>query len=843
MCVLARNLEDVATVMERFKSMVQAAKPGVVIKRMVFDSDPVYTSEECRSCWSSAEVKYGAVGVPQQSGRAHSGQATMYERARAMVAAKHLPTTYWSFALKELSYLSWLIPHGHNTMSPYEMINGVPPDVSRLRTFGSVVVSLKQVSEQGGKFEPRGNIGILVGHVLDEKGSYWVYDSKTKKLRSRNDVRVLEDISVKMEPIVEDDAMYDVTGGDEFDAELKKVYDRAAMSVEVEEQLQPDDDYDVCLIITLETDKESVRKYADKGQFPGRRGLKDPKAREVLMRAMYEEYNALNSFNMFAIIGEDVDFPEDYFLVGLSDIAKVSTVPNSTDLKVKWRTVLRGDQVPKNLVPKTFSPTVQAGTFKFVTFLSQLLNMGVKKMDVVSAYPHARIDYGVDRPTQFVVPLPSELFGENAGTRTVYAVVDGALYGLPDAGRLYNELSDKVILQMEGMNRSVLDPSMYYGFYEKDGKEERLIVPVNVDDFAVMSTNGALSEEFRRHVQEKLNLKDLGELKSYCSIEITKGDGKVMMSQAKYVNELKEKFGCDKVRKVPITFQDTKEEGGVVPLKLLQEVMGCIRYAADNTRPDLLFAGSVIMSDFSGKNAKRAMEYLTSTIEMGIVYTVPGNAATENLTFEYMSDASHGIQPHGYSYFGGAEFPMIGESRLNGATNAICGRISSMSPQSSYEAEVYALTETVKMAVNRIAVCAELKIVIRTPFNVYVDNKAMLDMTETVKMTRKSRAMAYKWEFIREQVRKGRITVKWIPGVLNVADIFTKPLPAREFAEHRDRLLGLSERVVTVEAQSEVRVRNQGVLHEEGVSNGALLCDVFEAGRVSSVSKRGCRRE
>jgi hypothetical protein len=76
---------------------------------------------------------------------------------------------------------------------------------------------------------------------------------------------------------------------------------------------------------------------------------------------------------------------------------------------------------------------------------------------------------------------------------------------------------------------------------------------------------------------------------------------------------------------------------------------------------------------------------------------------------------------------------------------------------------------------------------------IFCDNEALVNLTEGCKVMKKSRYMVYRLQLIREEVRKGSVSVYGIPGRENVADILTKPLGKDVFKKHRNRLLGIHE--------------------------------------------------
>ena len=72
---------------------------------------------------------------------------------------------------------------------------------------------------------------------------------------------------------------------------------------------------------------------------------------------------------------------------------------------------------------------------------------------------------------------------------------------------------------------------------------------------------------------------------------------------------------------------------------------------------------------------------------------------------------------------------------------------------------------------------------------VFEDNAGAIEMTRVPKMRPRTKHINIKYHHFRESVRKGDVLVQAVSTNNQVADIFTKPLPAESFVKFRQAIL------------------------------------------------------
>jgi hypothetical protein len=81
-------------------------------------------------------------GASSQNGSGERPHATIGLALRAMLYSADLPSKFWGYAFYLYLRVHTVLPHGKNTISPYQMVTGAPADVSNLRTCGCLVFAI-----------------------------------------------------------------------------------------------------------------------------------------------------------------------------------------------------------------------------------------------------------------------------------------------------------------------------------------------------------------------------------------------------------------------------------------------------------------------------------------------------------------------------------------------------------------------------------------------------------------------------------------------------------------------------------------------------------------------------
>ncbi|GAX73442.1 hypothetical protein CEUSTIGMA_g894.t1 [Chlamydomonas eustigma] len=146
--------------------------------------------------------------------------------------------------------------------------------------------------------------------------------------------------------------------------------------------------------------------------------------------------------------------------------------------------------------------------------------MHLHQMDVKSAFLNAELDEDV-----YIIQLSPEL--ETGGDRQVYQL-QKAVYGLKQAPRAwYNKLKD--LLAGLGYQQSEADPTVYFQFM--NGQLEIILTPV--DDLLIAAADLNRVHWVKEQLKGLVDIKDMGPASYYLGMEISRKDGKILLSQHK----------------------------------------------------------------------------------------------------------------------------------------------------------------------------------------------------------------------------------------------------------------------------------------------------------------------
>ena len=161
---------------------------------------------------------------------------------------------------------------------------------------------------------------------------------------------------------------------------------------------------------------------------------------------------------------------------------------------------------------ETYSPVVDAITFRYLISLTTYERLDMCLMDVFKTYLYGSIDNDV-----YMKILEGFKMHEayNLNSQKVYSIkLQRFLYGLKQSGCMwYNHLSEYLL--REGYNNDPICPCVFI----KKSKYDFVIIVVYVDDLNIIETHEEIPKIIN-YLKKEFKMKDLGKTKFYLGLQI-----------------------------------------------------------------------------------------------------------------------------------------------------------------------------------------------------------------------------------------------------------------------------------------------------------------------------------
>ncbi|CAI7862710.1 unnamed protein product [Closterium sp. NIES-53] len=331
------------------------------------------------------------------------------------------------------------------------------------------------------------------------------------------------------------------------------------------------------------------------------------------------------------------------------------------------------------------------------------------------------------------------------------------VYGFRQAPREWHKTL-RTTLTALGFAPSTTDPSL---FLRTNTSLLPFYILVYVDDlvFATADTSGLA--HVKSEVQKRHTCTDLGELRSYLSLQITRDRAQrtITLNQSHMVQQVLQRFDFtySSPQATPLSTRDSLSalpfDESVQPSGPYPELVGCLMYLMTCTGPYLAYplsilAGYVATGRYRQEHmaaAKTVLRYLCTTSGMGLVL---GGRRSVGYTFSLGSGSVSWRSTRSSSVLG-----------------------------SSCEAEIYAGAMAAQKLRSLTYLLTNLGELPRSPPVLYVDNKAMLALCREHRVEHRTKHIALRYFLARELQHRGQLRLAYVASEANTADIFTKALP------------------------------------------------------------------
>ncbi|CAA7023524.1 unnamed protein product [Microthlaspi erraticum] len=350
-----------------------------------------------------------------------------------------------------------------------------------------------------------------------------------------------------------------------------------------------------------------------------------------------------------------------------------------------------------------------------------------------------------------------------------------SLYGLKQAPRCwFKKLSDALL--RFGFEQSYDD----YSLFSYSCKNIELRMLVYVDDLIICGNDGYMLQKFKDYLSKCFSMKDLGKLKYFLGIEVSRGPDGIFLSQRKYVLDIVAETGNLGSRPAETPLEQHQQLSTVVsPLlddpKKYRRLMGRLIYLL-NTRPELSYSVHLLSqfmkepTEAHWQAALRVVRYLKGSPGQGIFLS-----SDPDLSLTVYCDADYNSCPltrRSLSAF----VVLLGGSHVAWKTKKQ-GTMSFSSAEAEYRAMAYTLRKIKWFR----RVLQGLGIDQSKPTRLFCDNKAAIHIASNPVFHERTKHIESDCHDVRDAVQEGVIVTDHVRTGEQFADILTKALGRAPF--------------------------------------------------------------
>lgn len=460
-------------------------------------------------------------------------------------------------------------------------------------------------------------------------------------------------------------------------------------------------------------------------------------------------------------------------------------------VRFKVRHVLQGfNQVYGKEYTKTTSLTAHTESWRVLLHLAAVQGWDAMQVDIKTAFlygilPEEETTY-MEQPKDF----------EELGKENYICKLERGLYGMKQAGRIWNRTLNENMVEKWGFTRLPCESCIYY----RKSTHGTVIAAVHVDDFLSVASSKQANEHFKSQLREAWTISDLGTPRQIVGIAIEwdRPNKAVYLSQAPVIDRLIMQFGQKsanplslpmepglKLRRTDYSKLTQKERDDIARIPYRRLVGGLI-WPAISSRPDIQYAVQQLSQYFDSYSlmhwnaAIRVVRYLKGTRDLRLRL---GGMSPISLAGFTDSDWANCLDTRrsvgGYAW-------SLGSGVISWASQK-----QKTVAASSCEAEYMAAFEAVQEYVWLRTLLREIGYGTNEATTIMCDNNVAINLSEDLMLHSRVKHVDIKYHFLRERVASEEIVMRYINTKDNIADLFTKPLSLPRFSR-LCRILGLS---------------------------------------------------
>lgn len=301
-----------------------------------------------------------------------------------------------------------------------------------------------------------------------------------------------------------------------------------------------------------------------------------------------------------------------------------------------------------------------------------------------------------------------------------------------------------------------------------------------VDDMLITGNTSSVMETFLDELSKQFKMKDLGQMHYFLGIQATFHANGLFINQQQYAEDIlavAAMSDCNPVATpLPTQLNQIPQQKELFSdPTYFRSLAGKLQYLT-LTRPDIQYSVNYIcqkmhapsVSDFN--LLKRILRYIRGTTKLGINFTSETDFAVRAYSdSDWGGCSSTRRSTGGFCTFLGSNLISWSSLKQNSVS------------RSSTEAEYRSLSETATELHWIGSVMRELGIPMKTTPELYGDNLSSVHLTANPAFHKRSKHFEIDYHYVRERVALKALVVRHIPARFQLADIFTKSLPAAAF--------------------------------------------------------------
>lgn len=773
-----KDSDEVVTRIDGHIRMIRT-QTGNKVKTLRTDNGREFVNQEMEKLLSRMGITHEKTVpyTPEENGSVERDNRTIVEMARTMLHAASLPPSLWAEMVNTAVYLHNRVPNRKETTSPFELMTGKKPRVDHLRVIGSVTFTVIPKSQRT-KWEKVSWTGRLVGYGNSTR-FYRIFDPKNKQVFVCKDVKVIE-----AEPMQSKVTICDPLETEEFVIHEKKNVGRPKgclnkpkgppvshsmirRSHSVKESL-PQTQKEMAEEGPYKTDKQEEKEFtallakddSDEDPMSYREAIQSKEV-EKWKKAMAEEMSSLEENQTWTL----VDPPKGRKVIRNKWVFKVKRDRDGNE-RYKARLVAKGYTQREGIdFQETYSPVVKYETLRILLSVAAFRKLVLTQFDVKTAFLYGTIteELYMEQPEGF-----------NDGTERVCKLRKG-LYGLKQSPRAWNDTINELLIEC-GMYRIKSDNCVYVD------STKTLFLSLYVDDGLIFSATQEEANSIISQMRDKIEL-TVSDARQYIGLEIDQEDEAITIRQEKYVEKILKEFemtDCKPVKTPSTAESKTSGETTNAPFK---EAVGALMFLSNVSRPDISFATGKVAraaskpTNSDWMNVKRILRYLRGTTDIRISYPRSGS-----LELRAFSDADYAGDENTRKSTTGSVLT------INDSPVSWSSKLQKTVSLSTTEAEYNALAETTKEVLWTRSLLEELGVRQEKSTTIYNDNQSTLKLVNNDDACRRTKHMAVKVHFVRDEVKQETINTMFIPTTEQKADFLTKALPRESYEKNRSSL-------------------------------------------------------